>query len=110
MSSLSGLFSKGATSYAKFRPEYPAELYQLIMQSGNLPDRELAVDIATGSGQAAKDLSKHFAHVIALDHNAEQLQHAATYSGVSFQQGAAEDTGLQGSSADLAAVAQALHW
>jgi len=79
-SSLSGLFSKGSASYAKFRPEYPAALYDVILQQASLPARDLAVDIATGSGQAAKDFSKHFARVIALDHNADQLQHAGTFA------------------------------
>jgi ubiquinone/menaquinone biosynthesis C-methylase UbiE len=109
-SSLSGLFSKGSASYAKFRPEYPAALYDVILQQASLPARDLAVDIATGSGQAAKDLSKRFARVIALDHNADQLQHAGKFPNVRFQEGAAENSGLKDGVADLAAVAQALHW
>lgn len=109
-SSLSSLFSKGAASYAKFRPEYPAELYRTILQTASLPTRDLAVDVATGSGQAAKDLSKHFDRVVALDRNPDQLRHAAQLPNVSFQQSEAEDTGLQGGIADLVAVAQGLHW
>ncbi len=108
-STLSGLFSKGSASYAKFRPEYPAALYNVILQQAS-PARDLAVDLATGSGQAAKGLSKHFACVIALDHNADQLQHAGKFPNVRFQEGAAENTGLGDGIADLAAVAQALHW
>lgn len=107
---VSGLFSKGAASYAKFRPEYPAELYRIILQTASLPSRDLAVDVATGSGQAAKDLSIYFDHVVALDHDNEQLRHAADIPKVSFQQGAAENTGLPHGTADLVAVAQALHW
>lgn len=109
-SSFSTLFSKGSASYAKFRPEYPAALYQHILQYAALPAQDLAVDIATGSGQAAKDLSKHFRHVIALDSSPDQLKHAAKLANVSFRQGAAETSGLEGGIADLAAVAQALHW
>lgn len=107
---LSGLFSKGSASYAKFRPEYPAALYDVILQQAPPPARDLAIDLATGTGQAAKGLSKHFARVIALDHNADQLQHAGKFPNVHFQEGAAENSGLGDGTADLAAVAQALHW
>lgn len=75
-SGTSGLFSKAAASYAKYRPEYPPELYKAILQQAKVPAQNLAVDVATGSGQAAKGLSIYFSKVIALDHDPEQLKHA----------------------------------
>lgn len=108
--SLLRLFDKGAASYAKFRPEYPPELYQTILQHANLSSCALAADIATGSGQAAKDLSKYFDNVIALDSSKAQLGQAPNLPGVSFQIGHAEDTQLAAESVNLATVAQALHW
>ena len=107
---LQDLSCKGSASYAKFKPEYPAAPYQNILQHAALPAQDLAVDIATGSGQAAKDLSKYFRHVIALDASPDQLKHAAKLANASLQQGAAENSGLEDGVADLAAVAQALHW
>ena len=104
------LFDHGAASYARFRPEYPAELYTTILEQAKLKSRCVAVDIATGSGQAAKDLAQHFAHVIALDSSNAQLKHAPDLARVTFQQGQAERTRLQTGTADLVAVAQALHW
>lgn len=106
----SGLFSKAAASYAKFRPENPPELYKAILHRANLPAHELAIDIATGSGQAAKGLSTYFSKVIALDLDNEQLKHAPTLPNVAFKLGAAECTGLEDSSANLVAVAAGLHW
>ena len=106
----SGLFSKAAASYAKYRPEYPPELYKAILHRAKVPARDVAVDIATGSGQAAKGLSNYFTKVIAIDHDNEQLKHAPSLSNVAFKLGAAEHTGLQDSSADLVAVAAGLHW
>lgn len=104
------LFDKGAASYAKFRPEYPSELYRTILQHARLASTALAVDIATGSGQAAKDLTQHFDQVIAIDSNQEQLKHAPQLPGVNFQLGSAEQTGVHTSTVDLVTVAQALHW
>lgn len=106
----SGLFSKAAASYAKYRPEYPPELYKVILHRAKVPALELAVDVATGSGQAAKGLSTYFSKVIALDHDAEQLKHAPTLPNVAFQLGTAEHTGVGSNTADLVAIAAGLHW
>lgn len=105
-----GLFSKSAASYAKYRPGYPPDLYEAILKHGHLPARDLAVDVATGSGQAAKGLSSYFSTVLALDHDSEQLKHAPRLPNVVFQLGAAEHTGLDDKTADLVAVAAGLHW
>ncbi len=107
---VSGLFSKSAASYAKFRPEYPRELYETILKRAHLPARGLAIDIATGSGQAAKGLSTYFANVVALDHDSEQLKHAPSLPNVTFKLGVAERTGLEDKTVDLLTVAAGLHW
>ena len=107
---VSGLFSKSAASYAKYRPDYPQELYEAILKRGKLPARDLAVDTATGSGQAAKGLSSYFTKVIALDNDSEQLKHAPHLPNVIFKLGAAENTGLKTNTADVIAIAAGLHW
>ena len=107
---LSQLFDHGAASYAKYRPEYPPELYRTILQHAKLASRMTAVDVATGSGQAAKDLAQYFQSVLALDSSEAQLKHAPELAKVTFQQGQAEDTKLDSASVDLLTVAQALHW
>lgn len=106
----SGLFSKAAASYAKYRPEYPPELYKTILHRAKVPAQDIAVDIATGSGQAAKGLSVYFSKVVALDHDDEQLKHAPSLPNVAFTLGTAEHTGVEDSSADLVATAAGLHW
>ena len=58
-------FSKQANLYAKFRPEYPSELYDFILQ--HIDNKGIAWDCATGNGQAAKVLAKHFETVFATD-------------------------------------------
>lgn len=42
----------------QFRPTYPQELYELVLEYAQLPRREICIDIATGQGQAAVELAK----------------------------------------------------
>ena len=51
-------FSGHAVEYAKFRPHYPDELFEYLALIS--PRHELAWDCATGNGQAAVGLARHF--------------------------------------------------
>lgn len=65
MGSEDGLFDRQAASYAEFRPSYPEGLYQQILKFCDFKDKpNLALDVATGSGQAAVVLAEYFAKVI----------------------------------------------
>ena len=101
-------FSKQAALYAKYRPGYPADLFADL--AALAPSRDLAVDVATGSGQAALGLADHFARVIACDASAAQLAGATPHERVEYRVTTAEELDLPDACADLVAVAQALHW
>jgi hypothetical protein len=45
------LFQVQASNYSEFRPQYAQEVYDIILQHLDAHQRELAVDVATGSGQ-----------------------------------------------------------
>jgi SAM-dependent methyltransferase len=78
-------FSGVSCDYARYRPSYPGALFDRLFEAA--PDRLLAWDAATGSGQVAASLAAGFERVVASD--------AAP---------------LAASSTDLVAVGQALHW
>eukprot|EP00878_Enallax_costatus_P001399 GHUV01001549.1.p1 GENE.GHUV01001549.1~~GHUV01001549.1.p1 ORF type:complete len:236 (+),score=33.51 GHUV01001549.1:151-858(+) len=99
-----------AAKYSQYRPTYPEELYANILDFSTGGSRHLAVDIATGTGQAAVHLAECYQRVIALDGSAEQLQHAVQKPNIEYQQADAHQTGLPDHCADLVTVAQALHW
>jgi SAM-dependent methyltransferase len=101
-------FSDAAARYAEFRPTYPAELFDWL--ASLCEEHEAAWDCATGSGQAAAGLAKHFEQVIATDASAEQIAHADGPVNVSFRAAPAEVSGLADNSIDLVTVAQAAHW
>jgi SAM-dependent methyltransferase len=101
-------FSGRAALYAAYRPSYPPALFHFL--AGVTEQHRLAVDIGTGSGQAAAGLANHFERVIGIDPSAEQLHYAARHPNVEYRIARAESTGLAAGCADLVAVAQALHW
>jgi ubiquinone/menaquinone biosynthesis C-methylase UbiE len=101
-------FSAVAHTYARFRPTYPAELFTWLADQS--PGRRLAWDCGCGSGQASLGLAEVFESVVATDASADQLADAATHPRIEYRQAPAHRSGLEGSSVDLVAVAQALHW
>lgn len=101
-------FSDASAQYAEFRPAYPGKLFSWL--SSQCTGHDLAWDCATGSGQAAAGLARHFREVIATDASAEQITHAGGPGNVRFLVASAELSGLENRSADLITVAQAVHW
>lgn len=101
-------FSTQSADYRSFRPSYPDGLFDFL--SGLAPARDLAWDCATGNGQAAVGLARHFHRVIATDASANQLVQAIAAPNVDYRQAPAERAPLADASVDLITVAQALHW
>ena len=102
------LFSGQADSYAKYRPTYPDELFAFLLHQVN--GREQAWDCATGNGQTALVLARHFTRVQATDISEQQLAKAPRLPNISYTLQPAEKTGFANDSFDLVTVSQALHW
>lgn len=101
-------FSGHADAYARYRPTYPAELFDWL--AGIAPGRERAWDCATGNGQAAVELARHFAEVIATDASDKQIRSAFPHPRVHYRVAPAEAPGIEAGTVDLITVAQAVHW
>ena len=101
-------FSSVADGYVRYRPTYPDRLFAWLATL--VPDRGLAWDCATGSGQAAQGLARHFDRVVATDASAAQLGNARPDPRIEYRQAPAHASGLPDRSAALVTVAQALHW
>ncbi|MBT8184655.1 MAG: class I SAM-dependent methyltransferase [Eudoraea sp.] len=102
------IFSKQAVTYKKFRPTYPQELYDEILQF--VPERISCWDCATGNGQVAAVLSGYFQNVYATDISEAQLQHAVKAENIIYKEERAEKTSFAADQFDLITVAQAMHW
>jgi SAM-dependent methyltransferase len=101
-------FSASSSDYARYRPDYPDSLFAYLADLA--AQRRRAWDCATGSGQAALGLSRHFEEVIATDASERQIANARPRRRVRYRVAAAEDSGLDAESIDLVTVAQAVHW
>jgi len=101
-------FSGHANAYARYRPDYPAELFSYLATL--TPRREVALDLATGSGQAAVGLAEHFSLVVASDGSVSQLQNAQKHPHVAYVGNLAEQPALRAGTVDLVVAAQAAHW
>lgn len=101
-------FSARAAGYAQFRPGYPAELFAYLAAAS--PARDTMWDCASGSGQAARQFSDHFAAVIASDASHAQISKAGKSPRLYYLSCLAEQTPFRDQCFDLISVAQALHW
>ena len=102
------LFSNQASTYAKYRPVYPKDLLDHILQF--VKEKNMVWDCATGNGQAAYSLASYFKKVIATDTSEKQLALAKQHPNIQYQVAAAEHTPFPENSFDLVTVAQAYHW
>jgi ubiquinone/menaquinone biosynthesis C-methylase UbiE len=101
-------FSTQAAQYARYRIDYPPELYTWLLPQ--VAGRGRAWDCATGNGQVAVALAAHFAEVVATDLSASQLAEAPQFPNIRYQVGTAEHSSLPTESVDLITVGQAVHW
>jgi len=101
-------FSGHSKLYATFRPTYPDALYEFIFN--HVKQFDVAWDCATGNGQVAQVLAKHFKQVFASDISSEQLKHAHQANNIVYRAEPAEHTSFTGNQFNLITVAQAIHW
>jgi len=101
-------FSGHAAAYARHRPHYPGALFDWLAEQA--PVHDLAWDCATGNGQAALALARHFDRVVASDASSEQIARAEVHPRVTYRVAGAEHSALPDHCIDLVTVAQAAHW
>lgn len=101
-------YSRQSEEYSKYRPTYPTELFQFL--NSICKQHNIALDCATGNGQAAIGLAKYFDNVIALDASEAQIKNAFKDPKVEYKVAKAEDTKLPSASVDLLTIATAIHW
>ena len=101
-------FSTQAADYQRYRPSYPPAFFRWLADTA--PVRRLAIDVATGNGQAALGLAEHFDEVIATDASAAQLAEVRAHPRIRYRHEPAESIGVPDRAADLVVAAQAAHW
>jgi len=104
-------FSNRVEAYVKFRPGYPDELVQTLLQKTS---PGTVADIGSGTGIFTRLLLDQKLKVFAVEPNAN-MRHAAEvlfsgYAHFTSVDAPAEHTGLADNSVDLITAAQAFHW
>ena len=108
------VYSSKAEKYAKYRWDYSLQAIQAIFDVTNISENSYVADIGAGTGILTKHFTGKVKGVFAVEPNTEMLEIAnkslGHYSSFTAIIGSAEATTLPNSSADLIAVAQAIHW
>jgi ubiquinone/menaquinone biosynthesis C-methylase UbiE len=101
-------FSKQAASYSRYRPDYPNKMMDYLVSF--VKNKSMALDVATGNGQVAHQLSRYFEKVYATDISQNQLDNAIQVPNLVYKLEPAEKTSFENQTFDLITVAQAIHW
>lgn len=101
-------FSTRADDYARFRPDYPEEAINFVLEGVERP--AVVVDAGAGTGISSRQLAREGVHVIAIEPNAEMRKAAEPHPRVEFRGGSAESMPVGDASADVVACFQAFHW
>jgi SAM-dependent methyltransferase len=97
-----------ADRYRRFRPGYPAWLFDRAAEACGAP-RAHAVELGAGSGQATGEILKRFARVTAVEPDAEMAALIPPDPRLEVQVAAAEQAALA-PAVDAAFSATAFHW
>ncbi|MBD2561018.1 MULTISPECIES: class I SAM-dependent methyltransferase [Nostoc] len=103
-------FSDRAEDYVKYRPSYPADAINIILEGLGENSQLVAADIGAGTGIASRLLAERGVNVIAIEPNAAMREAAEPHPLIEFRHGTAEFTQLPDNSVDLVTCFQAFHW
>ncbi|MEH2325582.1 MAG: methyltransferase domain-containing protein [Nostoc sp.] len=103
-------FSDRVEDYVKYRPSYPADAIDIILEGLGESSQLVAADIGAGTGIASRLLAQRGVNVIAIEPNAAMRKAAKSNPLIEFRDGTAELTQLSDNSVDLVTCFQAFHW
>jgi SAM-dependent methyltransferase len=104
-------FSRGASTYERGRPDYPADVVAWLVQRLGLGPGRTVLDLAAGTGKLTRSLVETGAEVIAVEPVDEMRAHLeAAVPAARSVTGTAEAIPLPDASVDAVTVGQAFHW
>lgn len=107
MSDSTTRFGARAGDYALYRPSYPREAIEAVLDGFSAPD---VADVGAGTGISSVVLADAGAHVFAVEPNANMRGSIPSRPDIAVVDGTAEATRLADHSVDVVAAFQAYHW
>lgn len=105
-----GRFSDRADSYARYRPDYPADAVTAVAGGLGCAPEPIAADLGAGTGISSWQLAERGIFVYALEPNQEMRLRIRPHPRIAPVDAAAESIPLEDSSIDLVTAFQAFHW
>jgi SAM-dependent methyltransferase len=102
-------FDERAGDYARYRPSYPSDAIDAVLDGLGDPAALTVVDVGAGTGISAQLLAARGARVIGIEPNAEMRAIAAS-AGIDVRDATAGALGLPDASVDVVTCFQAFHW
>jgi SAM-dependent methyltransferase len=104
-------FGHAADEFQRYRPDYPAALYEHILAGVPEQCRGRAMDLGAGTGMVTGHLVAHFREVISVEPDAGMASKiAGRFPQAVIRNVTAEDCAQSPESVDLVTIANALHW
>lgn len=104
-------FGHAADEFQRYRPDYPAALYDRVLSAIPEERRDRAMDLGAGTGIVTAHLFRHFREVIAVEPDVGMASKIAELlPGVMIRNVTAEDCVQPPDTVDLISIANALHW
>jgi SAM-dependent methyltransferase len=104
-------FAGLASTYARYRPSYPAALVDRVLAAAGVLPGDRVADVGCGTGILTRLLAERGLDVVGIDPSEDMLAEARAGGGrAEYRRGEAAATGLDDASVALVAAAQAFHW
>lgn len=107
-------FSNRVDDYVRYRPSYPPEIIERLKATCGLTPESLVADIGSGTGILTRMFLQNGNRVYGVEPNREMRiageDLLSRYDRFISVDATAEDTRLEGDSADLIVAGQAFHW
>jgi SAM-dependent methyltransferase len=107
-------FTDRVEAYVRYRPDYPADAIQWMLQQAGLDRPGVIADIGSGTGISTRPLLERGHQVFAIEPNDAMRAYAertlSSFEGFVSVDAAAEATTLDDQSIDLITAGQAFHW
>ena len=108
--SMTRLFSEVSLDYANYRPSYPAEAIDKILEGFENLSQLMAVDVGAGTGIASRQLAERGLKVVAIESDVAMIEKATPHPRVEFRETLAQTTNLPDKCADIVTCFTAFHW